>query len=126
MRLRGEHARRLHAEQFEALRIGADVLPLLSEQDLEELGLPVGDRRPLLAAIASAGASATLPSPSPLPRPSPGRGERRELTVLFCDVVGFTELASAVDPEVLDGIVRSYEEACAACVIRYEGHVFSC
>jgi class 3 adenylate cyclase len=50
--------------------------------------------------------------------------ERRQLTVLFCDMVGFTELASRLDPEVLQGIVRSYEDTCAACVTRYEGYVF--
>jgi len=51
-------------------------------------------------------------------------GERRQLTVLFCDLVGFTELANRLDPEVLQGIVRSYEDACAVCITRYEGYVF--
>jgi len=51
-------------------------------------------------------------------------GERRQLTVLFCDMVGFTELANRVDPEVLQGIIRSYEDACAVCITRYEGYVF--
>ena len=51
-------------------------------------------------------------------------GERRQLTVLFCDMVGFTELANRVDPEVLDGIIRNYEDACAVCITRYEGYVF--
>jgi class 3 adenylate cyclase/predicted ATPase len=51
-------------------------------------------------------------------------GERRQLTVLFCDMVGFTELANRVDPEVLQRIIRSYEDACAVCITRYEGYVF--
>ena len=51
-------------------------------------------------------------------------GERRQLTVLFCDMVGFTELANRIDPEVLQGIIRSYEDACAVCITRYEGYVF--
>jgi class 3 adenylate cyclase len=50
--------------------------------------------------------------------------ERRQLTVLFCDMVGFTELANRVDPEVLQGIIRSYEDACAVCITRYEGYVY--
>jgi class 3 adenylate cyclase len=50
--------------------------------------------------------------------------ERRQLTVLFCDLVGFTELATRVDPEVLQGIIRSYEDTCAVCVTRYEGYVY--
>jgi class 3 adenylate cyclase/tetratricopeptide (TPR) repeat protein len=51
-------------------------------------------------------------------------GERRQLTVLFCDLVGFTELANRLDPEVLQGIIRSYEDACAVCIARYDGYVF--
>ena len=51
-------------------------------------------------------------------------GERRQLTVLFCDLVGFTELANRLDPEVLQGVIRSYEDACAVCITRYEGYVF--
>src|SRR5947209_20595011 len=52
-------------------------------------------------------------------------GERRQLTVLFCDMVGFTKLAYKLDPETLQIIIRAYEEACAACVNRYEGYVFT-
>src|SRR4030095_2656666 len=51
-------------------------------------------------------------------------GERRQLTVLFCDMVGFTEIANRVDPEVLQVIIRSYEDACAVCITRYEGYVY--
>jgi class 3 adenylate cyclase len=51
-------------------------------------------------------------------------GERRQLTVLFCDMVGFTELAGRVDPEILQKIIRSYEDACAVCITRYAGYVF--
>jgi class 3 adenylate cyclase len=72
------------------------------------------------------------PGPSTLKPPaeenaiskSAPEGERRQLTVLFCDLVGFTELANRLDPEVLQGIVRSYEDACAVCITRYEGYVF--
>ena len=51
-------------------------------------------------------------------------GERRQLTVLFCDMVGFTELASRIDPEILQEVVRRYEDTCAACITRYEGYVY--
>lgn len=51
-------------------------------------------------------------------------GERRQLTVLFCDMVGFTELSGRLDPEILQRIIRSYEDACAVCITRYEGYVF--
>ena len=55
---------------------------------------------------------------------SASEGQRRQLTVLFCDMVGFTELANRVDPEVLQRIIRTYEDACAVCITRYEGYVF--
>src|SRR5919198_4634496 len=50
-------------------------------------------------------------------------GERRQLTVMFCDLVGSTALASTVDPEDMREIVRGYQQACAAVVGRFDGHV---
>ena len=50
----------------------------------------------------------------PPPAVAVAEGERRQLTVLFCDILGFTELANRVDPEVLQGIVRRYGDTCAA------------
>src|SRR5947207_5584508 len=113
----------------------------LSEADLRELGLTLGHRKNFLAALAALEASiparpanALAPTHAPAvdlrpatnaARPSEA-GERRQLTVLFCDMVGFTELASRVDPEILRDIIRSYEDACAASITRYEGYVFQC
>jgi len=70
-------------------------------------------------------ASASPPSPHlPLPAaPSPSDAERRQLTVLFCDVVDSTRLASQLDPEDLRAVVRAYQEACAKVIARYEGHI---
>ena len=71
------------------------------------------------------GADIGHPTPnSELRTSSSPAGERRQLTVLFCDMVGFTELANRVDPEILQGIIRSYEDACAVCITRYEGYVY--
>src|SRR5262245_41046812 len=50
--------------------------------------------------------------------------KRRQLTVMFCDMVGFTELASRLDPVGLRSVIRGYEDACVACITRYEGYVF--
>jgi len=111
-----------YAELFEQNRIGADVLSDLTDRDLQDLGIPLGDRKRLLKAIGGA-----APSPGPTASVAPAahpEAERRQLTVLFCDLVGYTALASRLDPEVLQGIVRQYEDACAACVTRYEGYVF--
>ncbi|MGH8767862.1 MAG: hypothetical protein ACREVT_06710, partial [Burkholderiales bacterium] len=113
--------------------IGLDVLPQLTDQELKALKIPLGDRKRLLMATVELSV-AVAPAPQPAVAPTGSResdtdappavvtpevGERRQLTVMFCDLVGFTELASRVDPEVLQQIIRSYEDACAACVTRY-------
>ncbi len=128
----GEWLRDLGLEKYEALfaehEITVDLLPHLTVSDVDRLSLPTGARRRLLRGIAALG-GATPAIASDL-RDSVEQsstatdGERRQLTVLFCDMVGFTGLASRVDPEVLQQIIRSYEDACAACVARYEGYVF--
>jgi class 3 adenylate cyclase len=63
---------------------------------------------------------ATAVSP---PEPPPPDAERRQLTVLFCDLVDSTHLASQLDPEDLREVVRAYQEACAKVIARYEGHI---
>ena len=109
--------------------VDLELLPSLSEQDLEKLGVTsLGHRKKLLKAIAelantktTTGADATTAARAPT---TTSEGERRQLTVLFCDMVGFTELANRLDPEVLQRIIRSYEDACAVCIARYDGYVF--
>ena len=62
----------------------------------------------------------TIPPP---PNSSPSRAERRQLTVLFCDLVDSTGLASQLDPEELREVVRVYQETCAKVIARFEGHI---
>ena len=64
------------------------------------------------------GATAVAP-----PEPQPPDAERRQLTVLFCDLVDSTVLASQLDPEELRDVVRAYQEACAKVIARFEGHI---
>ncbi|MEQ1881271.1 MAG: adenylate/guanylate cyclase domain-containing protein [Burkholderiales bacterium] len=116
------------ADAFEQNRIDLDIARDLADQDLRDLGVTaLGDRKLLLRAIASLKETTqeipTDKSATQAVAPV-HEGERRQLTVLFCDMVGFTELANRVDPEVLQGIIRSYEDACAVCITRYEGYVF--
>ena len=125
------------ADAFEREELTPAHLPKLSESELKELGLPLGPRKTILEAIealrssdtASMPRSSVSDAPKPLPRRSlaptiaPG-GERRHLTVLFCDMVGFTELASRVDPEILQEIIQRYQDQCAVCITRYEGYVY--
>jgi class 3 adenylate cyclase/predicted ATPase len=121
-----------YAEVFQRNDIGIELLDSLTDQDLRDLGIQsLGHRKTFLKAIAESrdtGAHASVsgigtPSPASAAQPS-GDGERRQLTVLFCDMVGFTELANRVDPEVLQRIIRNYEDACAVCITRYDGYVF--
>ena len=124
-----------YATLFAEHEVDLATLRILTDGDLKELGLPFGPRKRLLAAVADlARAEGAPPAAAPAPpaaepngagpgAPS-GDGERRQLTVLFCDLVGFTELASRLDPEVLRTVIRRYEDTCAACITRYEGYVF--
>jgi class 3 adenylate cyclase/tetratricopeptide (TPR) repeat protein len=125
------------ADAFEREELTPADLSELSDDELKELGLPLGPRKRVLKAIEalrtggtilpphSSGSDATKPLAETILASNNGlEGERRQLTVLFCDMVGFTELANRVDPEVLQGIIRRYEDQCAVCVTRYEGYVY--
>ncbi len=119
-----------YAEAFTENDVDLDVLPNLTEQDLKDLGLSLGHRRKALAAIGVLVASseaisrvetaADTTGPSPPARPD---AERRQLTVLFCDLVGSTELSRRLDPEDLRELMRSYQNAVSRAVARYDGHV---
>ena len=63
------------------------------------------------------------PSGSPSPEAHPPEAERRQLTVLFCDLVDSTVLASQLDPEELREVVRAYQATCAKVIARFEGHI---
>ena len=63
------------------------------------------------------------PLAAPPPEPHPSDAERRQLTVLFCDLVDSTVLASQLDPEELREVVRAYQETCAKVIARFEGHI---
>jgi class 3 adenylate cyclase len=104
--------------------INWDVLPELTADDLKEIGVAaVGDRRRLLAAIAALGES-PLPAPSTaMPPAASGEAERRQLTVMFCDLVGSTALATRFDPEDLREIVGSYHRRVADTVGRFGGFI---
>jgi class 3 adenylate cyclase/tetratricopeptide (TPR) repeat protein len=97
--------------------IDLDVLPSVTEGDFERLGLSLGHRRKLLQALAD---SQSAPGN---PRPASQEAGRRQVTVMFCDLVGSTELASAIDPEDMGELLRRYQDICAGAVARFEGMV---
>jgi class 3 adenylate cyclase/tetratricopeptide (TPR) repeat protein len=114
-----------YAQAFRANDIDAEVLPRLTAEDLIALGITsIGHRRKLLDAIAAL-QGGTAPAAAE-PRAGTMRSvaaERRQLTVLFCDLVGSTELAARLDPEDLCEIMSAYHRATAAVVERFGSHV---
>ena len=117
-----------YAALFEDHDIDLQVLPELGEADLEKLGISLGHRKKLLKAIAAltgeTQAAPTVAADAGIP-PAAARpeAERRQLTVLFCDLVGSTELAARLDPEDLRAVITAYQNACTEVIRSYEGHV---
>ena len=106
--------------------VDSEVLPQLTVDDLNSIGVTsVGHRRKLLAAIASLGAAASAAAATVAPRdtPAPADAERRQLTVMFCDLVGSTALSVRFDPEELREEIRAYQNAVSGVVARYDGFV---
>ena len=126
-----------YAEAFRSNDIDFDVVPALGQDELKELGVSLGDRRRLLKAIAArSGTTAETPAPSapametpaapapvpsaPAPEPS---AERRQLTVLFADLVGSTALSQAIDAEDLRDVLHGYHDTVTAAISEAGGFV---
>ena len=124
-----EWLRKLGLEQYEPAfrenKIGVDLLPSLTAEDLKDLGvILVGDRRRLSAAIAALqskpAAEAAAQDAGSAAKPE---AERRQVTVMFCDLVGSTALASRLDPEDMREIVGAYYSCCADLITKAGGFV---
>jgi class 3 adenylate cyclase/predicted ATPase len=114
----------LGLEQYEAAfranEIDASVLPRLTAEDLKDLGVTlVGHRRRLLDAIAALGPEPAAVVDVPIRVAS----ERRQLTVMFCDLVGSTPLSGRLDPEDMRGIIGAYHRCVAETVEGFGGFV---
>lgn len=133
-----------YADAFEANDIDFDILADLDDNDLAQLGLSLGNRRRFLKAIAvrNAGAAPISSSdktssldksssytlspgekPPTLEEAGSGDAERRQVTVMFADMVGSTALSAKLDPELLGGLIRRYQDAVARVIGRYGGFV---
>ena len=123
---------------FRANHIDGEVLRRLTADDLRELGVAsIGHRRRLFDAVAALGTAEASPTPNPHPNPPlpglvPGitgegrvgaEAERRQLTVMFCDMVGSTELSARLDPEDLREVIAAYHRAVADVVRSLDGFV---
>ena len=116
-----------YAQAFADNGIDIEALPHLRDEDFERLGVLLGHMRRLQAAIETLSAdeppTRPVPPPSQEPELRPAEAERRQLTVMFCDLVGSTELSRRLDPEDLREVMRAYQDAAAGAITRYEGYV---
>jgi class 3 adenylate cyclase len=119
-----------HAKAFKENGIDFDSLSTLTEERLERIGLSVGARIKLRAGIAKLAASPLSSLENPRDEASRaasaaerGRAERRQVTVMFCDMVDSTSLARRLDLEDLGSVMGDYQKACGSIIKRYQGHV---
>ena len=115
-----------YAPAFRDNAIDARVLPSLTAEDLRDLGVNlVGHRRRLLDAIAVLGANvpAAVVTATSRDVPTSADAERRQLTVMFCDLVGSTALSTQFDPEDLRELIGAYHRAVTAVVVGFDGFV---
>ena len=112
---------RLFAEN----EITVEALPHLTEDDLKELGLPMGPRKIIANRIADLAAPTSLSENARPERSSVryGEAERRHLTIMFCDLVGSTALSGSLDPEEMRVVIQAYQNEVAGEATRFEGHV---
>jgi class 3 adenylate cyclase len=106
--------------------IDGDTLPKLTADNLKDLGVVLGGhRRKLLDAIGTIGASvpAAMVPAAFRDAPAPADAERRQLTVMFCDLVGSTALAARLDPEDLREVIGAYHREVAEIVVGFGGFV---
>src|SRR5690242_15967834 len=112
-----------YAPSFRANDIDGEVLRRLTGEDLRQLGVTsIGHRRRLLDAIAALGTAEVPPASTPVPIAA-SAAERRQLTVMFCDLVGSTALSGRFDPEDLREIVSAYQRCVAEMVGQFAGFV---
>jgi class 3 adenylate cyclase len=128
----GRHGLDQYAQTFTENNIEFSVLPDLTENDLKKLGVSLGHRKKLLRAIealtaarqptgtTSAVSNVTVASP---PLVQPREAEFRQITVMFCDLVGSTQLSVKLDPEDLQKLLDAYRGECSTAIRRYGGEV---
>ena len=119
-----------YADRFAENEIDFDAARDLTEEDLKELGIPMGPRKKFLRALAETieasnnwdegtakAASGNVPDPV-----RTVDAERRHMTVMFCDLVGSTELATVLDPEDMHSLLGVFQETCGRIAADYGGH----
>ena len=119
-----------YEQRFRESDIDTDILADLTEPDLAELGVSPEHRGELLEAIgarrAQAGAGAVEPTAGPVAVLVEARAERRQLTILVCDLAGSTAPLAGLDPEDMRGMIHPYWQCCRSVIRRWDGHVAKC
>ncbi|MET4212668.1 class 3 adenylate cyclase/predicted ATPase [Bradyrhizobium sp. LA2.1] len=113
-----------YTDLFAQHRLDLDVMGDLTESDLVELGLPLGDRKRLQRAMSALFHAETAEKPDTAARPQVRAevgAERRQLTTMFCDMVDSTSLSVQFDPEDVRDMIASFRETCVRVVKHYEG-----
>jgi class 3 adenylate cyclase/predicted ATPase len=118
-----QHGLGKYTDVFTENDVGFDVLPHLTEEHLKELGVSLGDRLRVLKALGTLDTAPAADAPPAPATASSGEAERRQLTVMFCDLVGSTALSSQLDPEDLREVITSFQDACRGAVEHYEGFI---
>jgi len=112
-----------YAQRFAEDRIDFSILPDLTDHDLEKLGVVLGDRRKMLRAIANLEAHKITVAAAAPAGPPGDTAERRQITVMFSDLVGSTALSARMDPEDLREVITAYQKCVADAVRRFGGFV---
>jgi predicted ATPase/class 3 adenylate cyclase len=114
-----------YAQRFAENGIDVAALRYLTDQDLKDIGVLLGHRRMMLAAIAElTSPAAATPEPAAAPEPKTrDTAERRQVTVMFSDLVGSTALSTRMDPEDLREVISAYQKCVAETVRRLDGFV---
>jgi class 3 adenylate cyclase/predicted ATPase len=110
-----------YTDRFAANGIDLSILPDLTDSDLKKLGVLLGHRRKILRAIADVRGVGSVAAAEK--SPPHDRAERRQLTIMFCDLVDSTALSTRVDPEELKQIIGKYHRRCVEMIAKSDGFV---
>lgn len=111
------------SQRFAEHHIDATVLSELTDQDLRDLGIPIGHRKRMLRAIAELGPASLVATPRANESVPQDSAERRQLTVMICDLVDSTALSLCLDPEDMREVIRAYQAAFAGVISSYDGFI---
>ena len=108
-----------YTEVFLEMEVDMEILPEITDTDLEKAGIPLGPRKKILKAIANPESIVSKKAETI----QASTAERRQLTVMFCDLVGSTSLSERFDPEDLSDIIRLFQKSCENIINKYEGNI---